>query len=383
MTKRFFAILRYSSVVALMASLFVLSGCGSDDDGPTAFSGTTLEFLKQDKFKQASNGGDADNSFDSLVMYLDKFPELETYLTGTAEFTLFAPSNKAFVNLTALPGLTDPDQVNPDIIKGVLAYHFVQGKKMKTDLSSGASITTLFQNPISGQFEAITVNSDGTLKTGSQNPSIQITTYDQETGNGIVHTVATVLIPVSTGGTLASILGTLGATVLLGKDFTYMAYLITIADLTAEDDDTFTGIIADKTAKLTLLAIPNPVFEMAFESTDPVTIKTAIATNFGPIARAILENHVLDEQYSVALTGEGITKFADAGAFIVAHSGNPAYITTGLTAEQCSCTTGILLSQPQTGSETLSNAPILIPDISSEVGISNGILQVVGGIFLP
>jgi len=391
MTKRFFAILRYTTVVAIMASAFVLSGCGDDDDGPTIFDGNIVEFIKSDQFKQSVNNN-ADISFDSLVMYLDKFPDLEALLTasGTTEYTLFAPSNKAFAGLTALPGLKDPDLVNPDIIMGVLAYHIVAGKKMQSDLAAGSTISTIFVNPLGGSTtpEVIKVNNDGTLLTGSQNSSIQVTQYDQLASNGVVHTTATVLIPPSTGGQLASILGTLGATVLLGKDFTYMAYLIAIADATASGNDTFTAIIAGEDG-LTLLAIPNDVFKLgaaaALSKADPsdLEIKAFIAEAFGTNARTILENHVVLGQYTVAeSTTEGVTQFEN-GAVLNTWSDKQLLVTTGLTQAQCQCPTGVVIAGENSVGGGTSNAPIFKADIDTESGISNGVLQVVGGVILP
>lgn len=383
MTKRLLAVLRYSVVATLIAGLFVFSGCSDDNNGPATFSGSIWDFINQDQFKQ-SVSGNADTALDSLVMYLNytAYADLKANLTSTTDFTLFAPSNTAFKNLTALPGLADPDQVNPDIIKGVLAYHMVPGKKTSTDLTSGATLSTIYKAPGAANNDVITVNNDGTLLTGSSNKSIVITTKDQMTTNGVVHTTATVLIPNATGSQLSSILGSLAASVLLGKDFTYMAYMIGYADTGVGAADQFTTKLATG-SNLTLLAIPNLVFQtMAGGATaTDAQVKAAITTAFSSsaIARAVLNNHLIAGKYTVAGTA-GTTKFANGT--IEAVSAKTITITTGLTQVQCSCTTGVLLSAAKTGGGT-SNAPIVKADISASAGISNGILQVVGGIILP
>lgn len=387
MSKRFFAVLRYSAVVALVASAFVFSGCGDDDDGPTVFGGTIYDFIKSDQFKQSVNN-DATKSFDSLVMYIDKFPTLAGFLKGSAEFTLFAPSNSAFISLTALPGLKDPDLINQQIIEGVLAYHFVQGKKMQADLAAGASITTIFANTAAGSttFEPIVVNSDGTLKTGSQNQSIQVTAYDQLASNGVVHTTATVLIPPSVGGQLSSILGSIAATVLLGKDFTYLAYYIALNDAAKQPADKFSTLLATGEG-ITFLAIPNAVFEgftktvLAKATVTDIEIKTAIAEHLGEHSTMILENHLLGEQYTVAASSsEDIEQFSDG--LVTAYSGKTLQVATGVPAGTCMCPTGVVIAGANTGGGT-SNAPIMKADIDTEASIGNGILQVVGGIILP
>lgn len=380
MTKRLLAALRYGVVATVMAGLLVFSGCSDSNNGPAVYSGTIWDYINQDQFKQAISGN-ADTALDSLVMYLNysAYADLKANLTGTTEFTLFAPSNSAFKNLTALPGLADPDQVNPDIIKGVLAYHMVQGKKTSADLVSGATITTIYKAPGAANNDVITVNNDGTLKTGSSNGSIQITTKDQLTTNGVVQTTATVLIPNATGAQLSSILGSLAATVLLGKDFTYMAYLIGIADAGVGAGDQFTTKLATG-SNLTLLAIPNPVFQAMANSTTDATVKAAIAASFSStIARAVLNNHLLTAKYTVS-GASGTTKFANGT--VTAASTKVIQVTTGVPAGTCVCTSGVVLAAAKTGGGT-STAPIVKADIAAQAGISNGILQVVGGIILP
>jgi uncharacterized surface protein with fasciclin (FAS1) repeats len=383
MTKRLLAVLRYTVVAATMASLFVLSGCSDDNNGPTTFNGSIYAFITQDAFKQ-SVSGNADTALDSLVMYLDKFPDIKANLTGTTEYTLFAPSNTAFKNLTALPGLADPDQINPAIIMGVLAYHIVPGKKTSADLTAGAQLSTIYKAPGANANDVITVNSDGaTLKTGSSNPSIVITTKDQMTTNGVVHTTATVLIPTATGSQLSSILGSLAASVLLGKDFTYMAYMIGYADTGVGVGDQFTTKLATG-SNLTLLAIPNQVFQVGLAGSATATdaqVKAAITTAFSSpaVARAVLNNHLLTTKYTVA-AGTGTTQFTNGT--ISAISTKQITVTTGVPAATCQCPTGVVLAAEKTGGGS-STAPIVKADISSQAGIANGVLQVVGGIILP
>lgn len=387
MTKRLFAILRYTVVVALVASIFVLSGC-NEDEGPTIFEGSIYAYISQPQFKQASTGS-PDNAYDSIVMYIDKFPDLKASLESTTEYTFFAPSNKAFVSLTALPGLKDPDQINPDIIKGVLAYHIVPGKKMQSDLTAGAAINTIYTDPSSPSApQQIKVNTDGTLLTGSLTTNILVSEYDMQTANGVVHTTATVLIPPATGGQLAAILGSLGATVLLGKDFTYMAYMIGYADAGVAAADTYTGILA-KGTNLTLFAIPNPVFAGAYNlfAGQPATnvptdaqVKGFITTAFtAPVARLILRNHVVSGTYVVTAT-TGATTFSTGT--LTALSAKTLSVTTGVPPATCQCPSGVVIAAAKTGGG-VSQAPIVKADISTQAGISNGILQVVGGIILP
>src|SRR5688572_29105114 len=88
---RFLSYMKHALMVVAMLTIVGISGC-DDDDGPTAYSGTTLELLSDAKYQQAS-GADPSVALDSLVKYLSLYPSLTAKLSGTAEFTLFAPSN--------------------------------------------------------------------------------------------------------------------------------------------------------------------------------------------------------------------------------------------------------------------------------------------------
>jgi uncharacterized surface protein with fasciclin (FAS1) repeats len=86
-----------------------------------------LAMIQSDKYK-ASEGADPDEALDSLNKYLEAYPDLKGLLNGATEYTFFAPSNTAFISLLATPGFpADIRKINPNIIKGVLSYHFVAG----------------------------------------------------------------------------------------------------------------------------------------------------------------------------------------------------------------------------------------------------------------
>lgn len=376
--KNLFAILRYTTVVALMASAFVFSGCKDDDDaGPVTFDGSIYAFITQDQFKQAK-GATSDVALDSLVMYLDKFPDLKAELSSTTELTLFAPSNDAFKNLTALPGLTDPDKVNQDIIKAVLAYHIVNGKKTSADLTSGASIAT--QYAPGGTADVIKVNDDGTLLTGSSNDKIVIHTKDQLTTNGVVHTTETVLIPTVIGANLKNILGTLAATVLLGSDFTYMAQFIYMSEEGATAENSIIARLSDKTNKSTLLAIPNAIFQIyAGDGETPgsdADVQEWMAQFSAAEARDVLQNHIILKAEYVASDDEDALIFKNGGLIEDTMSGK---VLTSIYSEPAECHCAGVIFSANAGA---SIAPILIADVDTEAGISNGVMQVVGGIIL-
>uniref|UniRef100_A0A6S8EK33 FAS1 domain-containing protein n=1 Tax=Aureoumbra lagunensis TaxID=44058 RepID=A0A6S8EK33_9STRA len=113
--------------------------------------------------------------------------ELATTLSGDGPFTVFAPNNEAFQNLSEgdlttllndIPALTD-----------VLLYHVVSGTVLSTDLMDGMVVSTLLTDA------TFTVDlSNGVsfvFETGSASP----VSVDNLASNGVVHIIDTVLIP--------------------------------------------------------------------------------------------------------------------------------------------------------------------------------------------
>ncbi len=370
MTKKLFSILRYTSIVALVASLFIMSGCGDDEEpAPTQ---TISELISSDAYKQAS-GVDKSLALDSSAKYINKYPDLAALMTGTTPYTLFAPSNEAFVNLLATPGFpSNINSINPDIIKGVLSYHFVATQKLSAELTAGSELSTLYTDAKTTTVQKIVVNADLTLKTGSTNQAIKINAADKKATNGVVHVVQSVMIPPSVGATLTPILGTMAGTILLGKDFTQLAKIITAAD----------GIFTETaTAKkiTTYLAMPSANYPGGkggtfFASPNAVLTDATVTalTSAADKGRLLLLNHLVAGKYGVA-AGTDITVMATTGQTIIPFSTKTITVikaTAGATNPF-----GVIVTTGAATDQT-KYAPIFSKDIAH----SNGIIQVIGGL---
>lgn len=124
-------------------------------------------------------------SFGTLVAAVKATGLAET-LSGTAPFTVFAPTDEAFKNLPAgtVEMLLKPE--NKAKLVSVLTYHVVSGK------ANAAAVT--------GQKEWKTVegtNVEISTTDGAKINNANITKTDIECSNGIIHVIDAVILPVS------------------------------------------------------------------------------------------------------------------------------------------------------------------------------------------
>lgn len=118
-------------------------------------------------------------------------------LSGDGPFTVFAPTNAAFVALLNALGddynsLADFDtQAEKDLLVKVLTYHVIAGTAaFSTDLSDGQQIET-FQ----GENVGISIKNGTVHVTDATEDNAAVVTADVEASNGVVHIINKVLLP--------------------------------------------------------------------------------------------------------------------------------------------------------------------------------------------
>lgn len=122
---------------------------------------------------------------------------LETTLSGTGPFTVFAPTNAAFDKLppALLTSLQQP--ANKGRLTSVLTYHVVPGRVTAADLmqqiEAGGGRATL--RTAQGGTLTATSDASGVTVTDGKGNAARVTTADVAQSNGVVHVVDTVLIP--------------------------------------------------------------------------------------------------------------------------------------------------------------------------------------------
>ncbi|MEP7374051.1 MAG: fasciclin domain-containing protein [Chitinophagaceae bacterium] len=129
----------------------------------------------------------ADKNLTTLSKGL-KAANLEETLNGFGPFTILAPVNMAFGNLSS------PDTFDELVkqsgknskLSDILTYHIIAGKKMLKDFRNGQKLKT-----VNGKELNITVKDDEVLINGAK-----ILSRDKQGSNGVIHSISAVNLPV-------------------------------------------------------------------------------------------------------------------------------------------------------------------------------------------
>ncbi len=110
-------------------------------------------------------------------------------LSGAGPFTVFAPTNQAFINA----GFPDANAINaadPNTLTSILTYHVIAGRIFSSDLTDGEAPST-----VNGETVTITLSSGAQVKGTNNNTPSNIVITDIVTTNGVVHVIDQVLLP--------------------------------------------------------------------------------------------------------------------------------------------------------------------------------------------
>lgn len=200
--------LRALALFVVVIGLVFTTSCGDDEEDEPAPTQTTLEII-------ASN-----ENFSEFETFYELNSDLLPDISGTSEFTVFAPNNNAFAKLKATLDVDDLTAIKAEVIASVLAFHFVSGTT--SELTANSSLST-------AQGESIVVGADGTIQTGGSDDMVEVLGSTKAT-NGIVYETETILIPPTIYASIVTHLGKVSQTLLLGGDFSILARAIVKAD---------------------------------------------------------------------------------------------------------------------------------------------------------
>jgi len=110
-------------------------------------------------------------------------------LSGAGPFTVFAPTNQAFINA----GFADANAINaadPNTLTSILTYHVIAGRIFSSDLTDGEMPAT-----VNGETVTISLSGGATVKGKSNSTASNIIATDIVTTNGVVNVIDQVLLP--------------------------------------------------------------------------------------------------------------------------------------------------------------------------------------------
>jgi len=109
-------------------------------------------------------------------------------LSSAGPFTVFAPTNSAFITVFNDLGLDAADLggVDNETLSSVLTYHVVAGIYKASDITDGLTLTT-----VQGDAIEFAISGDGVVTVNNE----VISVTDIPASNGVIHTIAGVLFP--------------------------------------------------------------------------------------------------------------------------------------------------------------------------------------------
>ena len=133
-----------------------------------------LPIARADEPKDIVDTAVGAGSFKTLVAAV-KAAELVETLKGKGPFTVFAPTDDAFLALAGALNASAEDLLALPELADILLYHVVGAQVLSTDLADGATATTL-----NGADVAVTINGEGIFINEAQ-----VTVADIVTDNGV------------------------------------------------------------------------------------------------------------------------------------------------------------------------------------------------------
>lgn len=270
-----------TSLFLLLSAPVVLISCDKDDDNAT--SNTITDIV-------VANG-----DFSTLEAAVVR-ANLQTTLSGSGPFTVFAPDNAAF----SAAGITTSvlNSLSPAQVQSILLYHTLGSRVNAANVPAGpnAKVTTA-----SGDSVFVTRDARGVFVNG-----VQVTTADISADNGVIHRIGRVLNP-----PVGNIVETAVAS---GLDSLVKA--VTRATTAPGGDPTLAGTLGSAT--LTVFAPTNAAFTQLLGALSLTDI------NQIPIGTllAVLRYHVVGGRaFSSDLTNGNLTMLAGGNTTISLTTG--------------------------------------------------------------
>lgn len=180
--------LQFTLSALFLASTLVFTSCSKDDEvtpDPTPAGMNTIAEIATD------NG-----NFTILLDALTRTDLAETMSDPSQTYTVFAPTDEAFVDLLDELGLDNLDDVEAALgtegLKNVLLYH-VLGAEVTSDMVSTGYVSTLGTNSSMDALSLYANTASGVMI----NDRATVSTADVMASNGVIHIIDKVILPLT------------------------------------------------------------------------------------------------------------------------------------------------------------------------------------------
>ena len=192
-------------LLALAAFSFLITSCSGEDLAPQPESSVANMELSAvaASNKAAPAPGEysiaaiaEDSGFNELLKALTFVDDnlqtqlVQLFTNGTDQYTVFAPTDEAFVELYSLLGVDEVSELSPELVRDVLFYHVVEGRIAANSVvpkKNDRTIETLLGINFS-------VDSGATIHAVGNTANIEAANISAS--NGIIHVIDAVLLPV-------------------------------------------------------------------------------------------------------------------------------------------------------------------------------------------
>ena len=181
---------------AAFFSLVVFSSCQKQDlQAPALTAEATAQAKSPAVEKSDMTIGElaVANGFTQLADALDYTGLLDIFMSGSDQYTVFAPTDAAFEGLYQTLNISSIRELPVELVTNVLLYHVTEGRRFSNSVvpkNGVRTIGTLLDKPIY-------VNSSQGIDTndGDMDANAMITSANISAKNGVIHVIDTVLMP--------------------------------------------------------------------------------------------------------------------------------------------------------------------------------------------
>ena len=247
----------FKLLAILLMGVFVMASCSEDDEDDN-----NVDPVESNTIVDVAS---SDDDFSILVEALIQTGLDDALSNENASYTVFAPTNAAFVSLLTELGVESLEDIPSETLSAVLLYHVLDGEATSSAVTTGY-YSTLSAGPAEGYTLSMYIDMEET----EINSRASIVDTDIMADNGVIHVIDKVVLPLSiTGHAVAN------------EGFSSLAAAVTRADLA--------GTLDSDEVTFTVFAPVNAAFDELFSNLG-VTLDDLSAEDLSPI----LLYHVVD-----------------------------------------------------------------------------------------